>query len=274
MVQKVKGSVFNFSDQLAFYSGVDYGVVANGVTDDTAAVNTALTAVGVTGGVLVLPPRTTYTEASLVIPANVVTLDLARFRILHSSGTAGLEIKSQGKTGTYLQADQVDAATPTLAVKDATNNDLAIFILKTLMSQVDSGAHHTFKTAAGLERASLNLEALGAGSTGDLAVYLDANNDGVVEQLVAYFIRLGADALKLALIGGLIVGASSRKRIDAGGLDLTGNGDNWVDVKERVAPAAPAADTARLFVQDNGAGKTQLCAIFNTGAIQVIATQP
>jgi len=39
-------------------------------------------------------------------------------------------------------------------------------------------------------------------------------------------------------------------------------------------PPAPTADNARLFVRDNGSGKTQLCVRFNTGAVQVLATQP
>lgn len=38
--------------------------------------------------------------------------------------------------------------------------------------------------------------------------------------------------------------------------------------------AAGAANTARLFVRDNGSGKTQLVVRFNTGAVQVIATEP
>ena len=40
------------------------------------------------------------------------------------------------------------------------------------------------------------------------------------------------------------------------------------------SPAAPAADHARPFVQDNGAGKTQLCVRFSTGAVQVLVTEP
>jgi hypothetical protein len=39
-------------------------------------------------------------------------------------------------------------------------------------------------------------------------------------------------------------------------------------------PAAPDADQARLYVRDNGAGKTQLVVVFPTGAVQVIATEP
>lgn len=50
--------------------------------------------------------------------------------------------------------------------------------------------------------------------------------------------------------------------------------DCYVDMTEQTAPSAPAANTARLYVDDNGAGKTRLNVRFNTGAVQVIATQP
>lgn len=49
---------------------------------------------------------------------------------------------------------------------------------------------------------------------------------------------------------------------------------DYFDFSEVVAPAAPDANVARLFVRDNGSGKTQLCVRFPTGAIQVISTEP
>jgi hypothetical protein len=49
----------------------------------------------------------------------------------------------------------------------------------------------------------------------------------------------------------------------------------YIEMLERSAdPAAPGVNRGRLFLKDNGAGKTQLCIRFNTGATQVIATQP
>lgn len=39
-------------------------------------------------------------------------------------------------------------------------------------------------------------------------------------------------------------------------------------------PAAPGANAVRFFARDNGSGKTQICARFPTGAVQVIATEP
>lgn len=54
-----------------------------------------------------------------------------------------------------------------------------------------------------------------------------------------------------------------------------GGGSASIDFVEASAdPSAPAANCGRLFLRDNGSSKTQLCVRFNTGAIQVIATEP
>lgn len=44
--------------------------------------------------------------------------------------------------------------------------------------------------------------------------------------------------------------------------------------EQSVDPGAPSANGVRLFAKDNGSGKTQIVARFNTGATVVIATQP
>jgi hypothetical protein len=49
---------------------------------------------------------------------------------------------------------------------------------------------------------------------------------------------------------------------------------NYEEFSEMTAPSGGAANTARLFARDNGSGKTQLCVIFNSGAVQVLATEP
>jgi len=46
------------------------------------------------------------------------------------------------------------------------------------------------------------------------------------------------------------------------------------EMAEITAPTAPGANKGRLFMRDNGSGKTQLCVRFNTGGVLVIATQP
>jgi len=47
-----------------------------------------------------------------------------------------------------------------------------------------------------------------------------------------------------------------------------------INLKETTAPAAPAADCVNLWVQDNGAGKTQLMVRFATGAAIQLAIEP
>ena len=69
------------------------------------------------------------------------------------------------------------------------------------------------------------------------------------------------------------------KVIDAVNDDLAGVSlatlfmEGYAEIEEMTEPAAPAANKARLFVQDNG-GKTELAVRFPTGVSQVIATEP
>lgn len=66
------------------------------------------------------------------------------------------------------------------------------------------------------------------------------------------------------------------KRTAAGILGITNGstGGGTIEFQEQTAPAAGAADTVRLYAVDNGAGKTQLMAIFASGAAQQVAIQP
>ena len=47
----------------------------------------------------------------------------------------------------------------------------------------------------------------------------------------------------------------------------------FYELGEIANPALPIANRARLFVRDNGAGKTQLCVRFHTGGVQIIKTE-
>lgn len=48
----------------------------------------------------------------------------------------------------------------------------------------------------------------------------------------------------------------------------------YTEYDEMTAPSAPAANTVRLYSDDNGAGKTRLMALFSSGAAQQVAIQP
>lgn len=72
--------------------------------------------------------------------------------------------------------------------------------------------------------------------------------------------------------------ASGLVNINFGGATTRFFPENTVhglEMTEMTADAtAPAANKARLYVRDNGGGKTQLIVRFTTGAVQVIATEP
>lgn len=51
-------------------------------------------------------------------------------------------------------------------------------------------------------------------------------------------------------------------------------GARYLELTEMAAPGVGAADTARIYIKDNGAGKTQIMAQFATGAEQQIAIEP
>jgi len=65
-------------------------------------------------------------------------------------------------------------------------------------------------------------------------------------------------------------GSTQTLRVTAGATSITG----YIQGTEMTAPAAGAANTGRVFFQDNGAGKTQMMVIFASGAAQQIAIQP
>lgn len=69
------------------------------------------------------------------------------------------------------------------------------------------------------------------------------------------------------------------ERLNIIGDRMTGDVDfdlasHFQQFAEITTPAAPSANQGRLFLQDNGAGKSQLCVLFNSGAAQCFATEP
>ena len=78
-----------------------------------------------------------------------------------------------------------------------------------------------------------------------------------------------------------VLQANGGQSISTSAGDLTLNpagrvvlGSHDQEFGEIADPAAPAANSARLYAKDNGSGKTQLVVRFPTGAVQVLATEP
>jgi hypothetical protein len=101
-------------------------------------------------------------------------------------------------------------------------------------------------------------------SSQQFEVFVEADGSGTLRPLVLYT-EGNTDQLHLDSSGniGLSVTPSTRLDVGAGAIEL----------EEMTAPGGGAANTLRLYAVDNGAGKTQLAVIFNTGAAQILATQ-
>jgi hypothetical protein len=67
---------------------------------------------------------------------------------------------------------------------------------------------------------------------------------------------------------------STRFAIEASTYEFTDAGTGGIYLlTERADPAAPAANTVKIYCKDNGANKTQVVALFATGAAVAMATQ-
>jgi hypothetical protein len=125
----------------------------------------------------------------------------------------------------------------------------------TFDGDLDTGVYHPAANVVGLAAGG----SLGAQVTSNLTTVAPATS--VMVSLGSYFGLPGcafgnpADAAVYRSAAG-IVGVTSA-------LELT----------EMAAPAAGGVNTARLYAQDNGAGKTQLMVKFNTGAAIQLAIQ-
>ena len=74
-------------------------------------------------------------------------------------------------------------------------------------------------------------------------------------------------------ISGNFLGAANAGHISLN--TAAGSGGSYIEGWEQSSdPSAPATNSGRLFFKDNGAGKTQACVRFPTGATQCFATEP
>lgn len=141
-----------------------------------------------------------------------------------------------GSTGTAASGFRLDNSSGTLVIRDgAGGTTKAVYTYSYGTYRTDDAAFAAAGTGGGYR----------AGTTGRFAWSDNAN--GSLGTTDTYVMRDEAG----------VVGVNSVLRLT-----------------ERTPPAAGAANTARIFAQDNGAGKTQLCVLFASGAAQCFATEP
>lgn len=104
------------------------------------------------------------------------------------------------------------------------------------------------------------------GSFDQFDVGIGFNADAIISSSV----RDDSDATRSLDIRGTHAIAAIEVGTGAGPVVLN---DNYAQLTERTAPSAPAANQVRLYAVDNG-GKTEIRALFNSGAAQLVAAQP
>lgn len=114
----------------------------------------------------------------------------------------------------------------------------------------------------------------GVGTTSTIEI---RGKDGGSPEGYAELVAVTTDGLVHGGVASVVISLAT----STGVIEFTGAlrmrvGECYFEMTEQAGgdPAAPGANRGRLYVKDNGAGKSQLCVRFPTGAVQVIATEP
>lgn len=129
------------------------------------------------------------------------------------------------------------------------------------------------------------------GGTPNSVLFVGAG--GVLSQDNTYFKIAGTGADKVLTVGfwtlisnsgggsQTLAGGAFNTTISTGGGTIAFNdgktslaSDGSLTMSEQTAPASPAANKVTIYAVDNGAGKTQLMALFASGVAQQIAIEP
>ena len=223
-----------------------------------------------------------------------------KLQVLNTSAGLGVYVKVNGGTAAappFVFEDSSNASNADLEFYlDTTNANIGPYLDKGLQfvkrqgqdktMVIDNAGNVGIGTTSPGTRLSLNNAAVGAtafsinrtdnttgyanirfDTGGAFKFYIGLDKDLTPSSDKFTFYENGVGTIMTLSGGNVGIGTTSpstRLDIDAGAIEFA----------EMTAPAAGAVNTGRLFCRDNGSGKTQLCIIFNTGAIQVIATQP
>jgi hypothetical protein len=145
---------------------------------------------------------------------------------------------------------------------------------------IATGAASTTAVGVYARSSSTNAPALGARSQGNATAVLAYSGTGTfptTKAKTAVYGYAAQDTSAMAIWGETTSGhavhgtaASGYAGYFAGKVYTT----KWYEMTEINPPTAPSTNRARLFLKDDGSGKTQLCVLFHTGAVLVLATQP
>jgi len=238
-----------------------------------------------------------FSEASDLATATLTGKRVATFNL--SGGPGSLVMKSGGLIGWSSSATDPEVSSDLLLARDAAD----ILAQRRGVNPQAFRLYNTFTDASNYERVNMGWsgnvfhifpEAAGTGTIRTLTigspVSTSVSNTIVIDPAVGtsggtkqVVIRVvGIDYFNVNNVGGTFTlgsnSASGRPtaiRSTSSGIIIdTLNGGGFIEMSEQTAPAAGAVNTGRLYLEDNGSGKTRLMIRFNTGAAQQIAIEP
>lgn len=189
-------------------------------------------------GIVIYSANADPTGRLLVVRTNNETFDAAAVHVDYKGTNHAVTI-AHGGTGT---------ASLGLSVVSTNEDDTALGVTGEPDARGTVKITHNKPDGADTNSSLLSLLANGAG-TATQGIFFDTES-GVTTTGKLINLRQNGDEVFV---------------VDAGGR---------IKLTEQTDPPAPAADEAVIFARDNGAGKTQVCVRFGTGAVQVISTEP
>jgi hypothetical protein len=237
----VVGNHFHFSGGIDIDSNVTDGVMVGNVHSSTTSPNDIrFGGVNNTGWQI-------YGMSSEKTPAN-------RFSNLPPDA----QVISGGPGGAFNRLQSLILATPNSPTTTA-DTRLNVFGSDTVLGSNNVVARF------GAQRNSALDAALLVGSSAGNAPFLDCANGELTTVFACTWrfkhnaaIRLNDNGVQFPVFGAFQNGVES----------------TYLDMNEIAAPAAPSANKARIYAEDDGAGKTRLMVVFPTGAAQQIAIEP
>jgi hypothetical protein len=237
----VVGNHFHFSGGIDIDSNVTDGVmVANSHSQTTSPNDIRFGGTNNTGWQI-------YGMSSEKTPAN-------RF----SNLPADAQVLSSGPGGAFNRLQSLIIAHPNSATTIA-DTRLNVFGSSTILGASNVVARFGSQRNSALDAALL------VGSSAGVAPFLDCVN-GELTTVAACTWRFKHNiAIHLSDAG---------VQFPVFGAFQNGVESTYLDMNEIAAPAAPSANKARIYAEDDGAGKTRLMVVFPTGAAQQIAIEP
>ncbi len=187
------------------------------------------------------------------------------------AGVTGITLSSGSLNGLAITGGSVSSSAPLMTGAQTWSNGLAA----TLVSIDLTNANNASSSGRYLSLKSNGTEVFGIETGSGLGTVNSNGNaifNGYMYAGTGYLVGNGTFI-------SFSDGSAYSARLRSGGSTILGlvdssTGGASFELTEMTAPAAPASNKARLYIEDNGSGKTRLMVIFPSGAAQQIAIEP